>query len=242
MELAKKSWVESRIAALITAGTLVSLTSAITDWATSATVVIGNALKTGYNKLTGYTKIDYRPTGGGTNSYALQVRHNVGGTSGLFSSVDQEVHAVANGTASIRGTQGVAVLDSTFTVTGATYNGLYGQFRSDGTFAGSGFGAAIYGVVEASAAMTASHICSLWLDTHQALAITGSYQLIYCTENGAEPLDQVMYIRTPGARALMELDTCTNIVSATATTAGTSKKIKITIDGVAYYINVYTGA
>jgi hypothetical protein len=242
MEMAKKSWVESRITALITAGTLVDLTSAITAWATGAAVVIGAALKTGYNKLCGYTKIDYRPTGGGSNSYALQVRHNAGQTSGQVISLDHEAHVTASGTASLRGVQGLAVLDDTFTATGATYNGLYGQFRADGTFAGAGFGAAIYGLVEASAAITADHICSLWLDTHQALAITGSYQLLYLTENGAEPLDQVFYLRTPGAKALMELDTCSTFVSATATTAGTSKKIKITIDGVAYYINAYTGA
>jgi hypothetical protein len=78
--------------------------------------------------------------------------------------------------------------------------------------------------------MTASHVSALWLDTHQAEAITGSYQLIYGTENGATALDQVMYFRTPAAAAFIEFDTCSAFVSDTATTAGASKKIKITID------------
>ena len=99
--------------------------------AAGATNVIGNSAKTSYNKLTGYTKIDYRPTGGGTNSYALQIRHNVGATSGLISSLDHEAHIVATGTASLRGVQGVAVVDSTYTATGTTLIGTYGQARAD---------------------------------------------------------------------------------------------------------------
>lgn len=229
MELAKKSYVLTEIASYIAAAI------------SAATNYIGNTAKTSYNRLAGYTKVDYRPTGGGTNSYALQIRHNIGAVTGAVSSLDHEVHMAVSNNNSVRGVQGVTVLDATFTATGATYNGLYGQFRSDGTFAGSGFGAAIYGLVEASAEMTASHICSLWLDTHQALAVTGSYQLLYMTENGAEPLDQVMYIRTPGAKALMELDTCTAFIGDGAETNGTAKKIKITIDGVAYWINAYPG-
>ena len=228
MELAKKSYVLEQIAAFIN----------------SAANTIGNVAKTSYNKLTGYTKIDYRPTGGGANSYALQVRHNVGNTSGLVSSFDHEAHIVATGTASLRGVQGVAVVDSTFTVTGGTLIGTYGQARADGTVAGSGFVAGLYGLIEASAAMTASHVCSAWLDSHQANAVTGNHELLYMSNNGAASLDQVIYA-SGQAEALIHLNTAggaaLNYVTSGAETGGTAKKIKILIEGVAYYINAYPG-
>lgn len=207
--------------------------------------VIGNALKTAYNKITGYTKFDYRPTGGGTNSYAVQVRHNVGNASGLVSSVDHEAHIVADGTASLRGVQGVAVVDATKTNTGGTLNGVYGQVRNDGAVAGAGFLAALYGIVEAGQATTASHVCSAWLDSHQVNAVTGNHELLYMSNNGTVSLNQVMYA-SGQAEALIHLNTAggpaLNYVSDGAETSGTAKKIKILIEGVAYYINVYPGA
>ena len=216
--------------------------SPITVIASDGAAMLGNSLKTSYNRLTGYTKIDYRPTGGGTNSYALQIRHNVGATSGLISSLDHEAHIVATGTASLRGVQGVAVVDSTYTATGTTLIGTYGQARADGTVAGSSFLAGVYGLIEeGGGAITASHVASAWLDTHRNTAITGSYQLLYMTENGTCALDQVMYLRTPAAVAFAEFDTCTAMISDTATTLGASKKIKITIDGSVFYINAYAG-
>jgi len=229
MEVATRTWV----------------TNKITELFNGAVVSIGNALKTGYNKLTGYTKFDYRPTGGGTNSYAVQIRHNVGNTSGLVSSLDHEAHVVASGTASLRGVQGVAVVDAEKTVTGGTLNGVYGQVRNDGAVAGAGFLAALYGIVEAGGVITASHVCSAWLDSHQANAVTGEHELLYMTNNGAAELDQVMYA-SGQANALIHLNTAggpaLNYVSDNAETAGAAKKIKILIEGVPYYINVYPGA
>lgn len=207
-----------------------------------ATNYIGLSTKLGNNRLYGYTKVDYRPTGGGTNSYALQIRHNVGSTSGSVISLDHEAHIIATGTASLRGSQGVAVVDSTYTATGATLIGVYGQARADGTVAGSSFMAGIYGLIEASAAITASHVCSAWLDSHQANAVTGSHQLLYMTNNGAATMDEAIYIYGGDKITnLMELNTVSGMVSDTAETGGTSKKIKITIDGVTHYINAYTG-
>ena len=203
---------------------------------------IGNALKTAYIKLAGYVKVDYRPTvASATNSYALQVRSVSGKTTGLHQGVDCETHLGIDGATSLRSVQGVAVVDAGMTATAATIIGAYGQARADGDIAGASFLAGLYGLIEASSALTASHVASLWLDTHQAEAITGSYQLMYLTENGAEPLDQVMYMRTPGAKAFAEFDTCSTFISDTAETGGTAKKIKITIDGTAYYLNAYTG-
>lgn len=205
--------------------------------------VFGNELKTSYNKLQGYTKIDYRPTGGGTNSYALQTRMNIGGTSGAFIGFDNETHLTATGTATLRGTQGVAVVDATYTATGTTLIGTYGQARADGTVAGSSFMAGLYGLVEeGGGAITASHVCSAWLDSHRNTAVTGSHQLLYMTNNGSATLDEAIYIYGGDKiTSLMELNTVSGMVSATAETGGSSKKIKITIDGVVHYINAYTG-
>lgn len=209
--------------------------------ATGDTNVIGNDAKTSYNKMTGHTKFDNRPTGGTSDDYAVQVRSESAKTSGMHWGVDAETHLKATGGASLRSVQGVAAVDATFTATAATLIGLYGQARVDGDMAGASFLAGIYGLIENSTALTASHVASLWLDTHQANAITGSYQLMYLTENGAEPLDQVMYLRTPGAKVFAEFDTCTAMISSGAETGGTAKKIQITIDGVDYWINAYPG-
>lgn len=206
------------------------------------TTVIGNVAKTSYNKLTGYTKIDYRPTDGATNSYALQGRMEIGGTSGAFIGFDNETHLKATGTATVRSTQGVAVVDSTYTATGTTLIGVYGQARADGTVAGSSFMAGLYGLIEASAAITASHVCSAWLDSHQANAVTGSHQLLYMTNNGAATMDEAIFLYGGNnITSFVKFDTCSGMVSDTATTSGTSKKIKIDIDGTTYYINAYTG-
>lgn len=207
-----------------------------------STNYIGATAKTGYNRLAGYTKIDYRPTGGGTNSYALQARMEIGSTSGDFIGFDNETHLKATGTATVRGTQGVAVVDSTYTATGTTLIGTYGQARADGTVAGSSFMTGLYGLIEASTAITASHVCSAWLDSHQENAVTGSHQLLYMTNNGAAQMDEAIYLYGGDKiTSFAKFDTCSGMVSDTAETGGTSKKIKIDIDGVTHYINAYTG-
>lgn len=206
------------------------------------TYYLGAPTKDGSNRVYGSLKIDTRPTGGSTADYGLQLRMNSGKTSGSVWGLDGEIHVTATGAASVRGVQGVTVLDATYTATGATYIGAYGQVRADGTFTGSGFMAGLYGLVEASAAITASHVCSCWLDSHQANAVTGSHQLLYMTNNGAATMDEVMYVY--GGNKItnfVEFNTCGGMVSDTAETGGTSKKIKITVDGVTHYINAYTG-
>jgi hypothetical protein len=162
-------------------------------------------------------------------------------TSGATYGIYNEAFIGATGTASVTAGLNCAVVSATFTATDSTIIGCYGQARADGTVAGSSFMAGLYGLIEASAAITASHVCSCWLDTHQAAAVTGSYELLYMTENGATALDQVMYVRTPGAVAFATFDTCSTFISATAETGGTAKKIKVLVDGVVHYINCYTG-
>jgi hypothetical protein len=210
--------------------------------ATNLPVQLGPIDKTGLNLLKGSLKVDVRPTGGSTADYAEQIRANSAKTTGTFLGFDNETHGVATGAASIISTRGVAVVDATYTATASTIIGTYGQARADGTVAGASFMAGLYGLVEASAAITASHVCSAWLDSHQANAVTGSHQLLYMTNNGAATMDEAIYVYGGNKiTSLMELNTVAGMVSDTAETGGSSKKIKITIDGVVYYINAYTG-
>lgn len=203
---------------------------------------IGDDAKTAYNKLTGHTKIDDRPTGGTSDDYALQVRSESAKTTGTHWGIDAETHLKADGAASLRSSQGVAVVDTGYTLTAGTLNGVYGQVRADGDVAGASFMAALYGLVEASTAITATHVTSLWLDSHQANAVTGEHDLLYMSNNGAAQMDQAIYIYGGDKiTSLMELNTVAGMVSDTAETGGTSKKIKITIDGTVHYINAYTG-
>jgi len=208
---------------------------------TGASNQFGNAEKTSYNKLTGYTKIDNRPDAGPMNNYALQVRTDVLNTSGQQWGVDCEAHLDATGTASVRAVQGVAVVNTGFTATTTTLIGVYGQARADGTVAGASFMTGLYGLIEAGAAITASHVTSCWLDSHQDNAVTGAHSLLYMSNNGTASLDHVIHA-TGQAEAFLSINTAggpaLNYISANAAT-GAVKKIKILIEGDAYYINTY---
>lgn len=204
--------------------------------------VIGNALKTSYNKLTGYTKIDNRPASGtSAGSYAIQVRGYHRDTSGQFTGVDCEADLYTTGTGSVRGTQGVAKVRAGITATGSTLIGAYGQARVDatGVLAGNSFLVGLYGLIEASPAVTANHVTSCWLDSHQANAVTGQHDLLYMTNNGAAVMDQAIHLYGPNITAFLNLDTCTAFIGSGKKSGGTAKNIKISIDGVTHYINCY---
>ncbi len=206
---------------------------------------IGNVLKTSYQRVTGYTKFDNRPAEGtSAGLYAIQVRGYHRDTSGNFIGVDCEADLKTTGTGSIRGTQGVGKIRSGVTGTGSTIIGVYGQARVDtgGVMAGNSFLCGMYSLIEASPAITANHVTSLWLDSHQANVVTGAHDLLYMTNNGAAQMDQAIHIYGGNKiTALFNLDTVSGMVAATATTSGTSKKIKIKINGVTYFLNAYTG-
>ena len=206
---------------------------------------IGNDEKTGYNKLTGRTKIDHRPDAGPMNNYALQVRADILNAAGQQWGIDCEAHLDVDGAASIRAVQGVAVVNAGFTATSVSLIGVYGQARADGVVAGNSFVAALYGLIEASAAITAGHVTSCWLDSHQDAAVTGLHSLLHMSNNGAASLDFVISA-TGQAEAFLRLSTAggaaLNYLSDTAETAGTAKKIKVMVEDVAYYINMYPGA
>ena len=206
-------------------------------------LVAGNTAKTAQNQVRGRLKIDVRPTGGTTEDYALQIRSESAKTTGTHWGIDSETHLKATGATSIRGVQGVAVVDATYTATAVTLIGTYGQARADGTVAGASFMTGLYGLIEASAAITATHVTSAWLDSHQANAVTGEHDLLYMTNNGAAQMDQAIYVYGGDKiTSLIKLQTVSGMVADTATTDGASKKIKINIDGTTYYINAYAGA
>lgn len=200
----------------------------------------GKSDKTSLNKVLGSTKFDDRPTGGSMHDYNVQLRAVVGKTSGAYIGLDGETHLGATGTTSIRGTQGVAVVDATFTATGSTMMGLYGQARVDGTMAGSSFLIGVYGLIEASTAITASHVAAGWFDTHQVNAITGEYELVYMSNNGTLALDQFIYAYG-SSNALLAIEYASLPAYITAGTAadGTPIKLKILVHGTAYYLNAY---
>lgn len=190
----------------------------------------------------GQTRFHRRPT---SEDYVIQLRSTSTKTSGTHWGMDAETHLIASGTASLRSVQGVAVLDATYTSTAGTLIGVYGQTRADGTFnAAGGFMAALYGVVEASAAITASHVCSLWVDSHQANAVTGNHELIYASNNGAATMDSVMYIY--GGDLITNLFTISTAAGMVADATGESmtvtKKIKLNIDGDTVYLQAGTMA
>ena len=224
--------------------TAVSLTvGGVAVFSSTGALLAGAATKLSQNLIKGRLKLDVRPTGGTTEDYALQIRSESAKTSGMHWGIDSETHLKATGAASLRGVQGVAVVDATYVATAVTLIGVYGQVRGDGDVAGASFMAALYGLVEASAAITATHVTSLWLDSHQANAVTGEHDLLYMSNNGAAVMDQAIYVYGGDKITnLLKLSTVSGMVSDTAETAGASKKIKIDIDGSTFYLNAYAGA
>ena len=91
----------------------------------------------------------------------------------------------------------------------------------------------LYGLIEASAAITATHVTSCRLDSHQANAVTGQHDLLYMTNNGAATMDQAIYIYGGDKISnLFELNTVNGMTDA-SNGGGADVYINITIDGVA---------
>lgn len=175
--------------------------------------------------------------------YGIQLRSESTKTSGTHVGIDSETHLDATGTTSIRGVQGVAKLTTGFTFTGnGSLVGIYGQARADGTFnAPGGFLTGVYGLIEASAAITASHVSSVWLDSHQDNTVTGEHELLYMTNNGQATMDQAIYVYGNNKITnLFNLDTVVGMVTGPGSAAsGTPVKIRIEVNGTPYYINAY---
>ena len=195
-----------------------------------------------YQNLTGSTfgglKIHDHLT---TADYVAQLRSETVKTSGTHWGIDSETHLAANATTSLRGVQGVSVVDTGYTATDPTILGLYGQTRVDGGVVGSGFLAGIYGLIEDSSAVTASHVASAWLDSHQDNTVTGSHQLLYMSNNGTATMDEATYLYCGDKiTSFATLDTCGGMVSGPSTAAsGTPVKIQIMVGTTPYFLNAY---
>jgi len=219
----------------------------ITVISSTGAITAGLSTKLSQNLIRGRLKLDVRPTGGTTEDYALQIRSESGKTSGTHLGIDNETHLKATGTASIMSTRGVAVVDSTYTATGVSVIGVYGQARADGTIAGSGsMVAGLYGLIEeGGGAITASHVCSAWLDSHRNTAVTAEHELLYMTNNGSATLDQAIFVY-PGNKItnLITIDpTDTGLVaSASGESLTPVHKVNIKIDGTTYVFHVGTSA
>jgi len=194
-----------------------------------------------YSNQTGYgsqvLKIHNHSTTSGIGSY--EGKSDTVKTSGAFYGLWQDANLNTTGTASSTAILGVATVASGATITGGTIIGTYGQARADGTVAGASFMTGLYGLIEASTAITATHVTSCWLDSHQANAVTGLHDLLYMTNNGAATMDQAIYLYGGDKITnLLSLNTVSGMVSADAA-VGAVKKIKILIDGDTYYLNAY---
>ena len=188
------------------------------------------------NRWNGMSKFINRPT---TDGFIVQAKSEPTGAAqthnGVESTVDWKVAASGGG---IRALLGVARLKSTFTATGGTLIGTYGQVANDGTMNGAGiFMAALYGLVEDGGVFTAvNHIAAQWLDSHLTKTITaGKTSFSYITNNGSTTFDQVFYVY--GGNKItnfLALDTVSTMLAAGSGTA--TGGIKILVDGAARYL------
>jgi len=130
-------------------------------------------------------------------------------------------------------------LAATYTMTGGSLVGLYGQVSNLGTINGSGaILAELYGLLEDGGTFTAvSHIASAWLDSHLTKTISsGDSELLYMTNNGSTTLGSAIYLR-PGNKItnFMTIDTASGMVSDKTEgdfTFTATRKIKVNVGGV----------
>ena len=176
-----------------------------------------------------------------TSTMNAEFKYDSDISSGATYGVWSDNNIGTTGTASATAVLGVATVETGVTVTDSTLIGTYGQAHANGTVAGNSFMTGLYGLIEASAAITAKHVTSLWLDSHQANAVTGSHQLLYMTNNGTATMDEAIFIYGGNhITNLLKLDTVSGMVEGPSTAAsGTPVKIQIDVDGTSYYINAY---
>lgn len=197
-----------------------------------------------YIRMKSGLKVHRRPT---AEAFAAEIKSEFTDTDSAHAAVAVTADWKANGTAGgVQGVQGVARLkSSSYTATGGSIIGTYGQACAVGTVNGSGIMmAGLYGLIEDTGTYTAvSHVASAWLDSHLTQTVTaGSYQLLYMTNNGSTTMDQAFYIYAGNKiTALMEINTASGMVGANVAGGSTVnfsnyKLIKITLDGVVHYL------
>lgn len=207
-----------------------------TIWDSSSDSLTVNAKITGqlyWNDTASAVKTVKAHNHDSTSTINAEFKYDTAITSGETYWIWSDNNIGATGTASATAILWVATVETGVTATWSTIIGTYGQARADGTVAGASFMTGLYGLIEASAAITATHVTSCWLDSHQAAAVTWQHDLLYMSNNGAATMDQAIYIYGWNKISnLFELNTVSGMTNA-ANGSGADVYINITIDGVA---------
>lgn len=200
--------------------------------------------ETVFQATDGVHKLHTRPATGG---YCLEVKSEPTITSGTHFGVETTVDAKpsASSTAGITGVGGIARLAATYTMTGGSVVGTYGQLCNLGTFNGGGIiASAIYGVIEAGGTYTAvSHVAAGWFDSHLTQTVTaGSFDMLYITNNGSTTANNAFYIYAGNKITnLFTIDTASGMVGDKANgdyTFTATRKVKVNVGGETGYIVV----
>jgi hypothetical protein len=193
----------------------------------------------------GVVKFHSRPN---IDGYVVEVKGEPTIVTGTHFGIECTVDAkpsTATSQAGIRGLGGIGRLKATYTMTGGSLIGAYGQACNLGTINGSGaMIAGMYGLLEDGGTFTAvSHIAAGWLDTHLTKTITaGVYDLLYMTNNGTTQVDNAIYIYAGNKITnLMTIDTASGMVGDKASgdfTFTATRKVKVNVGGETGYIIV----
>lgn len=190
----------------------------------------------------GQTKLILRPT---TEAFGVQIKTEFTGTATehFANQITADWTAAGVSSGGLRADYALARLAATYTMAGtANLLGAENLLQFDGTVNGSGLHAGNYSAILAGAGtLTAvGHLAARWADSHLAAAPgSGNLSFDYISNNGAAQFGQVWYVYGGDKITnLMALDTVAGMVAAGGTGApsGTVKKIKMLIDGVAYYL------
>ena len=185
-----------------------------------------------------------------SGGYALEVKSEPTQLSGTHFGAEVTVDhkpTAATSALGVRGTGGIARLAATYTMTGGSMVGAYGQVCNLGTINGSGaMVSGLYGLIEDGGTYTAvSHLSAAWLDSHLTKTVTaGIKDFLYITNNGTTTFDNVIYVYA-GEKItnLLTIESTTDagLVSDAVTADYTftkTRKIKVNVGGETGYIVV----
>jgi hypothetical protein len=204
-----------------------------------------NANETVLQVVGGMVKFHNRPT---TDAYTLEIKARPTSVTGVYHQVESTVDcrpSTATSALGARGISGICRLDSTYTMTGGSLIGSYGQVCNNGTINGSGaLVIGQYALIEDGGVYTAvNHLAVSWLDSHLTKTVTaGKKSFQYITNNGTTVFDNVFYIYA--GEAITNLFTIENtkdgnLVSDAVTADYTFTKyykIKVNVGGETAYL------
>jgi len=191
----------------------------------------------------GFSKFHSRPNADG---YVVEVKSEPTVVTGTHFGIETTVDAkpsTATSQAGVRGVGGVCRLAATYTMTGGSLIGTYGQVCNLGTINGSGaMVSGMYSLIEDGGTYTAvSRVSSLWVDSHLDQTVTaGVKDMVYITNNGDTTFDNAIEIYAGDKITnLLSINTASGMVGNAVTADYTftkTRKIKITVDGVTCYL------